>query len=588
MKKQTKNNIQKLEEKGQYISQKEKIISNNAKNSNNMKEKTIINTIIPFQNLTGTNVCYINVIVQILYHSPFFKEELEKIQFGNTEKDKSNPLYQLKQLFLKYKKYQIEEKNEKSILNIQTFRFTLTELFHDVIANQSGDPIDILNILFNVIHLFSIKGKELNDKNSSSYKCENKCISHKLFPLKIKENLICSNCKKKKTTYYDNNYFIYEIFTFEILNYCDKLECKDFRNKIFDYSKKINSKIDFCTKINGCKCKTPKIYKELIQYEEYNPILIINLTWDRPIPLLTEICKMYTLIPQITRNSNIFIVDKSIIKDYYLYGLILYYNNHYINAIYIYEENLWYFCDDLKYRKFNSYKQLIDYLILNHIAPVILFYSIKPYDKEIDKDEVYHTIVYNEKYNKCMEIDKKNGHNPTFNYNICDSNLSSSVFINDKLNALENYKRNLSSNSKNGIVSSINNLNLSQLWYCPNCKKKNNINNKMCRICNRENEIDKIEVENDILPETIYSKDFPKLKATSNQQTKKYNSKQNRFLNKNIINCQEVKNFNHNQKNFKNDGKKVDMGMKYMGNNSVINEVNEDENSIKLKKVYWK
>ena len=160
---------------------------NKKNNSNDIKNNKIINSIIPLQNLKGTNTCYINVIVQILYHSPFFKQELEKIIFGNKENDKLNPLYQLKQLFLNYQKYQTEEKNEKAILNVQNLRYTLSKLFPDVIPNQSGDPIEILNYLFNICHLFLIKGKKLNDQNSSSYNCDNKCISHKLFPLNVKK-----------------------------------------------------------------------------------------------------------------------------------------------------------------------------------------------------------------------------------------------------------------------------------------------------------------------------------------------------------------------------------------------------------------
>ncbi len=594
MKKGTNKKENKTKKQENFDSKKEKTISNNSKNSNNIKEKGIINTIIPLENVKGSNICYINVIIQILYHSPFVQEELNKIEFENNENDKLNPLYELKKLFTEYKNLAVE-KNEKSIINVQNFRYTLSELFPDVIiANQSGDPIEILNYLFNIMHLFTIKGKKLNDQNSSSYNCKNECISHRLFALKIKENLICSKCKKKNTINYDNNYFIYEIFTFEILNYCDKFESKDFRNKIFDYSKTINSKIDYNMEIKDCKCQSRKINKELIQYEQFSSNLIINLTWDSPIPLLTDICKMYTLIPQITSNSNLFKVDKKLTKDYYLYGLILYYNNHYTNAIYIYNENSWYFCDDIKYRKFNSYKELIDYLILNHIHPVILFYSIKSYNKEIDKDEVYHTNEYNIQYNKCIEIDKKNGFNPAFNFNICDSNLTKSVIINEKLNALENYKRTLNSSSKLGILCSINNINSSKLWFCPNCKKKNNITNNKCRICNREFEIDNkiidnktidhITIESEQLPETIYDKGFTQLRAN---KKKNNNKNQINTLKDNIVGDKNMKFLIQSQREFKNDGKRVDVGNKYIGC-SIINEENDGLDSINLKKDFRK
>ena len=72
-------------------------------------------------------------------------------------------------------------------------------------------------------------------------------------------------------------------------------------------------------KVKECKCKTPKIEKSLILFENTNHNLIVNLTWETPFPLLSNICKIYTLIPQITSNLDLFeLENKNLEKKYYI------------------------------------------------------------------------------------------------------------------------------------------------------------------------------------------------------------------------------------------------------------------------------
>ena len=134
-------------------------------------------------------------------------------------------------------------------------------------------------------------------------------------------------------------------------------------------------------------------------------------------------------------------------------------------------------------------------------------------------------------------------------------------------------------------MGSINdNINASQLWYCPNCKTKNNITNNKCRICNIEYEFNIIEVENEQLPETIYSKDFFKLRA-GDKKNKNNNNKKSNHLNNNIINGQEMKFFKEQQNQYKKNDKRVKVGDIYLG--SIINEEKE-YNSINLRNGYMK
>ena len=93
--------------------------SQNENNQNKAFDK-ILNPIIPMINNRGNNNCFINVLVQILFHSPEFRRNYLNIDFDKT--DLNNPLFQLQILFLKYMEYQTEKKQYN--IDIKNFRLS--------------------------------------------------------------------------------------------------------------------------------------------------------------------------------------------------------------------------------------------------------------------------------------------------------------------------------------------------------------------------------------------------------------------------------------------------------------------------------
>ena len=97
-----KNKPYKLIVKTENEKEDNKPIVENSNTDINKIEK-IDNLIIPMMNTRGTNNCFINVLIQILYHSPEFRKEYLKIDFKN---DSNNFLLELQNLFNKYQQYQ--------------------------------------------------------------------------------------------------------------------------------------------------------------------------------------------------------------------------------------------------------------------------------------------------------------------------------------------------------------------------------------------------------------------------------------------------------------------------------------------------
>ena len=453
----------------------EKTISNGFQNENNLNNK-ILKSIIPMINNRGNNNCFINVLIQILFHSLEFRKEFINIDFDKN--DSNNPLFQLQMLFLKYKEYQTEKK--KNILDIKIFRNKFTKIFKDIEEGMVGDPIEVLNHILNAIHLYKVKHTNLNEFNASKFNCHQSCLSHIFFSIKLIETIICEFCKNKKEIPYDDNYFIYEIFVFEILEKLHNKTNQSFRNKLFTYSKMVNMDIPDL-KLSECKCETPQIKRYLMQYDYNNIFLIINLTWDNPIPRMTDICKMYNLIPLLDSNSNLFTLENEnkLKSNYYLYGIILFYNGHYTCSLNT--NNKWYFIDDTNFKEFSSYKDLILDLIKNHYHPIILFYSKNMKYPGEDKNEVFHSEEYKNIYKFCFDFDRRRGENVS---NPVSRKTSNNTIISrissNKLNTKVDYNNPNLKFSSNSLTATISNE-----WVCSYCKKRNGSYNDTCWCCHR-------------------------------------------------------------------------------------------------------
>ena len=467
-------------------------VENNNNTDINKKEKKFI-PIIPMINKKGSNNCFINVLVQILFHSPEFRKEYLKINFN---KDNNNPLYQLQNLFYKYQKFQNSE--TPNILDIITFRKKLSENFPDIEQGVCGDPVEVLNNILNAIHLFKVNHTNLNEYNASNFNCNLSCLSHKFFSIKLQESICCNSCEKFNEIPYDGNYFIYEIFVFEILEKIDKKSHLTFGKKLFSFCKNINTEVPPNTKINDCICEKPNIKKDLIQCGISNPYLVINLTWDNPIPKMTDVCKIYYLIPLFGTNADLFSLDIKVTKkNYNLYGIILYYNGHYTCALNI--NNVWYFIDDVIIKKFESYNDLITKLIYNHYHPVILFYSNYIKNTNLDKGQEFQSDDYTKLYKFCKEFDQSRGNNVSDVVSKKNSFIKKSSI---KLNQAIEYVN----SSKKASKLSSSTITSGEGWLCLSCKKKNKNSSIKCWCCKR--------VRN-ILPSTNDSNSFNLLKDSN-------------------------------------------------------------------------
>jgi hypothetical protein len=455
----------------------EKNINEKDINEKNKNNKMIVSEAIRFKNNISTNNCFLNVVAQILYHTEGFNKNIFDYFLDKKKpNERDNPIYQLQYIFYHYTKFsKIKTETVDKILDTSKLRNSLNYFYNNFYGeDEVGDPIDVINNLFNIIHNLAIGSEKLNVDNSQI--CDPHCLVHKLFSIKLKELIQCTICKKNKIITYDNNYFIHNIFVSEILNEFHQKTMKTYQGKLFNFVKKLNNDIQNEIKLDDCKCKTSELEKKLYLYGKINPFLIINLTWNEFLPSIVNILKIYSSIPYYDNINNLFDTEHNVPPkhNFYLYGLIHFYNGHYTCSFRsdLNDEN-WYFVDDYQIKKFRNYKELIENLTFNYYHPTALFYKAET-DKKIDEEKIKFTEEeYKKLYGICYDKDRLNN-NPVSKLpsstNLINSRLSSSKIL------ISLEKQN--SSTKNIKFDG-------DKWICPNCQKKNLGNSIKCWQCNK-------------------------------------------------------------------------------------------------------
>ena len=526
---------------------------------------------IPFENREYENNCFINVVVQLLFHSEEFKNNFLKLKITFSQ---NNPLFYLQSLFKDYKS--LLYSNSFTKLETNYLRKTLILLYNNYFEGAFGDSIEILNHIFNMIHSYCT----INDysKENDSL-CEPLCASHKSFGIKLKEIIFCQNCKKKRIINYDNNYFAYEIFCFEIIDYISGKKLDFFQNNLFKIAKKIISE-DIQVKIEKCRCKEKNYVKYLNLIENNSNYFIINLTWESYSPKLTEICKIYNLIPLIEENTNLFEIDnKKNISKFYLYGIIVFFDYHYACCIKSeLNRDEWILISDYDIYSFDNYKQLIRNLIINNFHPVILFYRKKRiFANENEENCLFNNDEYYSIYDYCKEEMKKIGISIPVSKNASNNSLSNIKRTNSVKKAYilyKNSKKDMKNFNENNNEDNNNNNNDED--YNDNFEDDNN---------EEENKNNKDEDNNNNNEEDEDNKETNEKNNNEEEDNNETNEKNN---NEEEEDNNETNEKNNNKEEDNNNNEEEDNNNNNEDNNKEDDDNNKEDDDNDTNKIYYR
>ena len=465
------------------------------------KPKLNLNNIfIPMTNKTKENNCFLNVLIQVLFHLESFKKYILHYFDKYFSNIKDEVVFEFCNLINSYNseqtKIELSQKTKEPILSVNLLRNKLNQKYGNYFKGECGDPIESLEHIFNSIHDEFKSKQKLSKKKPGSFDCP----IHKYFNLELIEIHFCRNCKNNIKHPYNKDCYMFQIFVSEISKRITEknLNFENIHWKFFNQIKEQNEKYDiYSTRIEGCKCDRINNLRKLNLLKADNKYVIINLTWSDNFPDLKDILNIFTSLPLVDKNNHLFsIIEEKYKKKLYIKSLILYGIYHYICVIYLNQFKKWGIIDDKTIKYIDKYYDLVDYLLRNHLSPVGIIYSYDECDK-IDDIDIKLNILNKDKYLQilkfCKDVDNSKNIKMSFinkskeslneiNENYLDNNLFYNSFIHQVINSSSssnydedkdkddnklkksslNKKSSEEENEKNSI-NSINNININKV-----------------------------------------------------------------------------------------------------------------------------
>ena len=480
-------------------------------NINNIPQKKIYSILI---NPGGMNNSFIYAVIYSIYHMKLFNKYITNDLNHQIRNKKSNIL--LSNL------YEILIQMDKNkYINISNFRDNLSNLFQThrkFLPGQPDDPSDLLFVLINSIHSFSINYplNEISDEN-----CVEKCFSHKFIWLDLSRIDKCKCSGSTKRLFSNHNYMtdipMNKIFNLMRIKNKNKENYTLYENnkKLFEYYTILISRMKTNCPVNGQRCPINKTFHKL-HLSNSPSYLIFNLEQDFNEYNLNyafsslNILKNFVLIPNKFDIWDLFELNSKKNKnDFDFIGCILFKISKVYSCAFKNNKGLivYYDCNDIQNENINnnnynnimefvSYFDLVVFCIKNGLIPLMLFYqgsfltkkeknrnnNFNTFEECLDKEQ----IDMLEKY--CINTDNL--------YNILQNTLrkKENLMITKKTKNINDI------NKKNNIQEFKNNIIIND-YICPNCNFKNKINDKICIQCNNNN---------DYLSNKIIIKNIPK------------------------------------------------------------------------------
>ena len=417
-----------------YKKIKKMIMSEESKNNPVQTIETLTDTdedetekliIVPFRSNLNDQHSFINVII----NSFFYKKEI--MQFFETEEfmqENYRLLYELQTVLEHMRKLTSPihyKKVARKIVDTQFVKHELKYQFNGKYFNpyQTGNASDILNIIYNALHVFSNGEDDLIAKQN--IKCIDKnCLSHNLAYIDIASQLYCSVCKKKGTLYkYPLDTYYYAIDTNAVLAKLYENNDNDlFINKLFELEKIIHDETfqneENETFVCDCRVVNKINFKNNLIMLQSHKYFTISLLWQIP-PKFEDICRIFLTLPQYFKNTDLFHVYNDFdVKEYIMQGLIVVdtnSNKHVsffigeIESNELYEKLEWYCCNESETKVMSSYKEVIEWCLFNNFYPILLFYMYLNKDKTKEAKNIeFETDQINKYIHHCALVDRIN------------------------------------------------------------------------------------------------------------------------------------------------------------------------------------
>lgn len=315
--------------------------------------KPIEGTSAGLSNPVGYNNCFLNVIVQLLFHIPVFRNFFMTIKDhscsdqDNFNSRSSSCVFCALQILFNNFKY-----GERNTLDPNQLRESLSRAYEEVGRFQLFQMDDACEAYESLISQLNLSLEKFN-------------IKIKCFDFEIQEFFYCSNCSHKSEPHVYTSNLWYSIAD-EILDHKRKRPDQSFQD-IFRQLSEVDEKT--CEVCN----LSSKGYKII---DKLPPILCFGFSWTNNSK--QQIYDFMNMIPERTNVKEFFrIVNYQNVNSFCrLKGILLYYGQHYECIIYNEQTSTYFLYNDTNVKEIGSYLNVAKKCVDGHLIPVLLLYEV--------------------------------------------------------------------------------------------------------------------------------------------------------------------------------------------------------------------
>ncbi|KAL8457300.1 hypothetical protein ACS0TY_035232 [Phlomoides rotata] len=321
------------------------------------------------KNEGGEYNCFLNVIIQSLWHLRRFRDEfLGKSSSEHVHVGDPCVICALYDIFIALS--MAATNNRKEAVAPTSLRVALSNLYPDSNFFQEGqmnDASEVLGVIFNCLHQAFTPASVASDKESADGSCTGPCIAHSIFGMDMLERMNCYNCGLEsrclKYTFFFHNINASALRTMKVMNPDSSFD--ELMNLVeMNYQLACDPEAGGCGKLN------------YIHHFLSTPphVFTTVLGWQNTSERVEDITETLSAL---STEIDISVLYRGLDphNKHRLVSVVCYYGQHYHCFAYSCDREQWIMYDDKTVKVIGSWHDVVTMCEKGHLQPQVLLFE---------------------------------------------------------------------------------------------------------------------------------------------------------------------------------------------------------------------